>query len=188
MLMMSQKDKALLRKKILRQRKSLAWAEFQEKNQQICDRIKSWKVFCEAKTVLAYFSFRQEPDLLSLITNDKRWGFPTCVGNDLIWHSWQPGEELNFGKYGIKEPLSKDNPLTVAEVDLIIVPTVACDRLGYRLGYGGGYYDRLLSSPQGKNCPTVGIVFDFAYLECLPRDSWDTKLQYVSTEFSLDEC
>ena len=74
------------------------------------------------------------------------------------------------------------------KVDLIIVPTVACDRAGYRLGYGGGYYDRLLTSPEWQDCPTVGIVFDFAYLESLPSDSWDIKLQYICTESHLDEC
>lgn len=185
---MPQPEKTQLRKEILSQRKSLTSEEFQEKNRQICDRIKSWKIFCEAKTVLAYFSFRREPNLMFLVNNKKKWGFPCCVGNHLLWRSWQPGEELSSGKYGILEPSSTSSNISVTEVDLIIVPTVACDRLGYRLGYGGGYYDRLLSSPQGKNCPTVGIVFDFAYLECLPKDSWDTKLQYVCTEFSLDAC
>ncbi len=185
---MSRQDKVLLRKKILSQRKCFDAEEFQEKNRQICDRIKSWKLFCEAKTIVAYFSFRQEPDLISLITNDKKWGFPSCVGNDLLWHSWQPGEELNLGKYGIQEPLRKESPISAAEVDLIIVPTVACDHLGYRLGYGGGYYDRLLTSPQWKNCPTVGVVFNFAYLDRLPREAWDIKLQYICTESCLDEC
>ena len=185
---MSQKDKALLRKKILSQRKSLASEEFQERNRQICDRIRSWGIYCEAKTVLAYFSFRQEPDLSSLISNEKRWGFPTCVGNDLLWHSWQPGEELKLGKYGIQEPLNKKSPISTTEVDLIIVPTVACDRSGYRLGYGGGYYDRLLASPQWNNCPSLGVVFDFAYLDSLPTEAWDIKLQYVCTESYLEEC
>jgi len=185
---MTQEYKPLLRKKILGQRRSLSYIEFQEKNQQICDRIKSWKIFCEAKTVLSYFSFRQEPDLGSLITNEKEWGFPSCVGNNLLWYSWQPGEAISSGKYGIKEPLDKELPIAATEVDLIIVPTVACDRSGFRLGYGGGYYDRLLTSPEWKNCPTLGVVFDFAYLENLPRDIWDIQLQYICTEFRLDEC
>lgn len=184
---MSQQDKARLRKKILNQRKSLTAEEYDAKNQQICNRIRSWKIFCEAKTVLAYFSFRQEPDLLPLITNEKKWGFPSCVGKDLLWYSWQPGEQLYSGRYGIREPLLKESPLSAAEVDLIIVPTVACDRLGYRLGYGGGYYDRLLASPQWQNCPTLGVVFDFAYLDALPTEAWDIQLQYICTEFALDE-
>ena len=184
---MSQKEKAILREKILSQRKSLSSGEFQEKNRQICDRIKSWETFCQAKTVLAYFSFRQEPDLISLVTKEKIWGFPCCVGNDLSWHSWQPGEALDSGKYGITEPLCQKYSIAPAKVDLIIVPTVACDRLGYRLGYGGGYYDRLLASPQWQHCPTLGVVFNFAYLDYLPREAWDIKLQYICTEFGLDE-
>ncbi|ELS04491.1 5,10-methenyltetrahydrofolate synthetase [Xenococcus sp. PCC 7305] len=186
--MMSPPNKAQLRRKILSQRESFSHEEFQEKNLQICDRIKSWEVFCEAKTVLAYFSFRREPDLIALIDKEKKWGFPSCIDNNqLQWHSWQPGEALRKGKYGIKEPLPKQSAITAAEVDLIIIPTVACDRSGYRLGYGGGYYDRLLTLPEWKTCPTLGIVFDFAYLEELPREPWDMKLRSVCTEFCLDE-
>ena len=181
------KDKALLRKKILSQRKSLAAEEFRARNRQICDRIRAWKIFCEAKTVLAYFSFRQEPDLSSLITNEKRWGFPSCRGNDLLWHAWQPGAELKAGKYGIQEPLNKESAISITEVDLVIVPTVACDRLGYRLGYGGGYYDRLLAAPQWHNCTTLGVVFNFAYVDRLPRETWDIKLKYICSEFGLDK-
>lgn len=68
------------------------------------------------------------------------------------------------------------------DVDLILVPAVACDRHGYRLGYGGGFYDRMLSLNEWTTPPTVGIVFDFAYLPQLPIDRWDKPLQAVCTE------
>ncbi|MHC5824929.1 MAG: 5-formyltetrahydrofolate cyclo-ligase, partial [Nostoc sp.] len=64
-------------------------------------------------------------------------------------------------------------------------PSVACDYQGYRLGYGGGYYDRLLSLPQWQTKPTIGIVFDFAYLSQIPIESWDKPLQAVCTETRL---
>ena len=59
---------------------------------------------------------------------------------------------------------------------------MGCDVQGYRLGYGGGYYDRLLNSPSWKTKPTIGVVFDFAYLSQLPVDSWDKPLERVITE------
>jgi 5-formyltetrahydrofolate cyclo-ligase len=62
---------------------------------------------------------------------------------------------------------------------------VACDRQGYRLGYGGGYYDRLLSSPAWSKIPTIGVVFDFAYFPQLPFDNWDKPLQAIVSETHL---
>ncbi len=174
-------NKAQLRKKILAQRKALSLTEWQIKNQKICDRILNFSLFQKATTILAYFSFRQEPDISYLFTQDKKWGFPICIKSSLEWHYWQSGDPLKIGKYGIKQPLNQSK-ITPQNVDLIIIPTVACDSLGYRLGYGAGYYDRLLDSTEWQNIPTLGIVFDFAYLTKLPADPWDIRLKYVCSE------
>lgn len=174
--------KQQLRRSLLQQRSALSQSAWQSGSEQLCDRLQSLPLFAEARTVLAYFSFRQEPDLKFLFNRDRRWGFPRCVGKTLIWHSWLLGDNLTEGKYGIQEPLANAPVLDPSEVDLILVPAVACDRLGYRLGYGGGFYDRLLTSPQWATIPTIGIVFDFAYLPQLPVDPWDRKLHRVCTE------
>lgn len=179
-------NKSKLRQQILIQRQSLSRSQWQQKSRFISDRLRDLTLFTEAKTVLAYFNFRQEPDLSSWFTSSQRWGFPRCVDSTLSWHLWQPGETLTKGKYGIEEPLPTAPMITPQEVDLILVPTVACDRQGYRLGYGGGYYDRLLSSPEWLNIPTIGIVFDFAYVNQLPKDAWDIKLDYICTELQCD--
>ena len=179
-------SKQILRKTILKQRRSLQQEEWQKKSQQICDRISDLTEFSAAKTILAYFSFRQEPDLSALFTLPVRWGFPRCVDSSLIWHLWKPEEMLQTGKYGILEPLSTAITINPEEVDLILVPTVACDRQGYRLGYGGGFYDRLLSLPEWMDIPTVGVVFNFAYLSQIPADSWDIKLNYICTELTCN--
>ena len=179
---MPQLNKSALRKEILQQRQSISSAEWQHKSSQICDRLKSNTLFQEAQTILAYFSFRQEPDLSSLFELDKNWAFPRCVGKSLIWHSWQPGTPLKPGKYGISEPLATAPAIDPAKADLILVPTVACDRQGYRLGYGGGFYDRLLSTERGLTATTIGIVFNFAHGVELLKDSWDMPLSFVCTE------
>jgi 5-formyltetrahydrofolate cyclo-ligase len=70
-------------------------------------------------------------------------------------------------------------------VDLILVPAVACDVRGYRLGYGAGYYDRLLSSSPWRAIPTLGVVFEYARLPSLPQDSWDLPLGGVCSESGL---
>ena len=177
-----QETKSQLRQEILAQREALSAKEWQTKNRLICDRILEFPLFQKATTVLAYFSFRQEPDISYLFTKEKKWGFPICIQNSLVWHYWQPGETSQRGKYGIKQPLLNSPKVESEAVDLIIVPTVACDTLGYRLGYGGGYYDRLLSSIKWQNIPTLGIVFDFGYLSQLPTEPWDIKLKYICSE------
>ncbi|NJL10607.1 MAG: 5-formyltetrahydrofolate cyclo-ligase, partial [Calothrix sp. SM1_7_51] len=86
------------------------------------------------------------------------------------------------GKYGILEPHPDTPEISPEEVDLILVPCIACDYQGYRLGYGAGYYDRMFSKPEWSNKFSVGIVYDFALLPQLPADAWDKPLKAVLTE------
>lgn len=160
--------------------------EWREKSDRICFHLQSSPLFAQSQTILAYFSFRQEPDLHPLFKDSQQqWGFPQCVDKSLSWHSWKPGEPLQTGNYGIFEPTSDSPSLNPDQVDLVLVPAVACEVGGYRLGYGGGFYDRMLSLPAWEKKPTIGIVFEFAYLPQLPVDDWDRKLHGVCTEIGL---
>jgi 5-formyltetrahydrofolate cyclo-ligase len=181
----NQQGKTELRRELLKLRQSISRDAWREKSDRICTHIQSSPLYEEARTILAYMSFRQEPDLSSLFTRDRIWGLPRCVGKSLIWHSWQPEEPLLTGAYGIFEPHFDAPKLQPDEVDLILVPAVACDRSYYRLGYGGGYYDRLLSSPEWASKPTIGIVFEFACLPQLPIEPWDKQLNGICTETNL---
>ncbi|MBH8572796.1 5-formyltetrahydrofolate cyclo-ligase [Nostocaceae cyanobacterium CENA369] len=179
-------QKAELRRTLLKARQSMSVRDWREKSDRICSHLQTSVLFAQAKTILAYFSFRQEPDLSPLFANTKyRWGFPRCVGKSLHWHIWEPNDTLQFGAYGISEPHANAPSIDPAEVDLILVPSVACDYQGYRLGYGGGYYDRLLNSPEWFAKPTIGIVFDLAYLPQLPIEPWDKPLKTVFSETGL---
>ena len=176
------KTKKELRKETIKKRESLSTLEWQEKSKELCQNLQNYQLFQKAKTILAYFSIRQEPDLTFLFSTKKNWGFPRCVNKSLIWHSWQPKDPLISGKYGILEPSPNAPIITPEKVDLILVPAVACDYNGYRLGYGGGFYDRLLNSPQWQSLPTVGIIFEFSLLSQLPYEPWDQKLKAICTE------
>lgn len=205
--MSGQLTKTHLRQQFLQERRSLSKAIWREKSSMICKNIENLRQFQEAKTILAYFSSRQEPDLSNLFLSylpDKnlvtaeqlsphkssglkglevrQWGFPRCQGQSLVWHRWQATNPLQKGSYGIPEPLPQAPSIPAAEVDLILVPALACDRSGYRLGYGGGFYDRMLSESEWANILKIGIVFDFAYLPQLPVDSWDRPVDAVCTD------
>ena len=170
-----------LRRSLLAKRRSLSPQEWQQKSQQLCEQLTASPLIQQSTTILAYFSFRQEPDLSVLFALDKTWGFPRCIGSSLSWHT---SSDLppHIGAYGIVEPHC-DSPIVKPDrVDLILVPCVACDRRGYRLGYGGGFYDRLLSAPEWRDKRTIGVVFEFAVVSELAIDPWDQPLQGICTE------
>jgi len=180
-----QMTKTQWRRQLLKSRQSIPVMEWQEKSLQLCHHIQSSSLFTSSRTILAYFSFRQEPDLSSLFATNHQWGFPRCVDKSLVWHRWQPGDDLEKNAYGIWEPRRDAPEIVATEVDLILVPAVACDSLGYRLGYGGGFYDRMLSQPEWAHISTVGIVFASAFLPSLPNEPWDQRLTWVGTENGL---
>lgn len=179
-----------LRSQMLQQRQAIVPIEWRSKSRAICQHLSHAEVFQKAEGILAYLSARQEPDLRELWTADatpKRWGFSRRVGKDLVWHLCSPlnPEHFKTGTYGILEPIASLPVMHPEDIDLILVPAVACDRQGFRVGYGGGYYDRLLSLPQWVNKPTIGIAFEFAYFEKLPSDPWDCQVQAMCTERGL---
>lgn len=176
-------DKKTYRRQFLQARRALDTADWRSRSDRLCQVLAGCPPFARARRILAYCSINNEPDLSSLFSlPGRRWGLPRCVGDTLHWHWWQPGEPLLPGAYGIPEPTATAPPCDPAEVDLISIPAVACDRAGYRLGYGGGYYDRLLARANWQSPPTLGITFAANCLTELPRDSWDLPLGGVCTE------
>ena len=164
--------------------------DWRQKSEQVCLHLQASCLFTQARTVLAYFSFRQEPDLSQLFTlapGNRIWGFPRCQETSLIWHACSPedGNAFQIGTYGLREPRPDLPVLSAEQVDLLLIPAVACDAQGYRLGYGSGFYDRLLSSPSWQSKPTIGIVFEAARLPALPVAPWDQPVQAVCTEAGL---
>lgn len=175
-------QKSELRRKLIQSRQTMSQKEWREKSDRLCTHLQSSTVFTQAKTILAYLSHRQEPDLSPLFQHPQRWGIPRCVEKSLIWHAWKPSEPLQKVTFGIFEPHPDLPTLQPKDVDLILVPAVACDTQGYRLGYGGGYYDRMLCLPEWSKKPTIGIIFEFAVLPQLPIDHWDQPLHAICTE------
>ncbi len=134
-----------------------------------------------ASQVFSYVSIQGEPDLGSLPAQypEKSWGLPRRVGQSLRWHRWQPGTPLTGT---IPEPPAHAPQLTPQAGDFLLIPALAYDRQGYRLGYGGGYFDRLLAQPEWQSVYRVGIIFQEFLLPVVPRDPWDQAVQAVCTE------
>lgn len=180
-------DKKTQRRALLKARQSMPERIRQEKSASICQHLESWDKFKSSKLTLAYCSFNNEPDLSVLLSKRRVWGLPRCEEKTLVWHRWFPRSRwpLRSGAYGITEPDPNSPLVEPYNVDLILVPCVACDVDGYRLGYGGGFYDRMLSDRLWKDKTTIGIVFEYARLPQLPRDAWDVPLNGICTESGL---
>lgn len=186
----SQAQKAELRRSLLRARQTIHPNLWREKSDRLCAHLQHWEPFQAANTVLAFFSVRQEPDLMPLFHQPKRWGFPRCEGKTMIWHRWHPQGQLPLqsGAFGIAEPHPQAPILSPQEVDLVLVPAVACDVHGFRLGYGGGYYDRTLAqlSDAGDTLPLLfGVGYSWQECEAVPCEPHDIALDGILTEMGV---
>jgi 5-formyltetrahydrofolate cyclo-ligase len=107
-------------------------------------------------------------------------------GKPLLMRSWSPGDAMAPAMWGIAEP-TEDKP--VLEPDVVLVPLLAFDSRGYRLGYGGGFYDRTLNRLRKlKRVVAVGLAYDEQKVDVVPAESYDEKLDWVLTPSGPQQC
>ena len=139
--------------------------------------------FKSAKTVGAYHAFGSEVKTDLVIEQTRSFGkkiaLPSVEGESLTFYELSSGKYLVKGRFGIMEPLPYG---PVDFIDLLIVPGIAFDYKGYRLGYGKGYYDKLLAK---KNVYSIGLAYSFQLLESLPSGEYDKRLNAVATEVGI---
>ncbi len=171
-----------VRRKLLKRRVSQNPEEKREKDGQIRERLSSLPEFAKAGSLLLYYPIKGEPDLTPLfyaiISEGRRLILPKVSGNDMRLITVEDPSQLRKGAYGIPEP-SSGQETEPSDVDLAVVPGIAFDRKGYRVGFGKGYYDRLLKK---VSAPKVGVAYSFQVLESVPRDEWDEPVDVVVTE------
>ena len=122
-----------------------------------------------------------EPLLARLAARGHRLCLPVMQGKGLplIFRAWEPGDEMASATWGIAEPLPSQ-PLY--EPDVVLVPLLAFDAQGYRLGYGGGFYDRSLQRLRKLNpIVAVGIAYDEQKIDAVPHLDYDQPLDWVLT-------
>lgn len=134
--------------------------------------------------VSGYHPFRDEIDCLGLLERLAGAGsqilLPAIIGPGHIeFRLWRQGDRLIAGQWGIREPAATSK---VLDPDMLLIPLVAFDRSGFRLGYGGGYYDRALERlRQKRDVVAVGIAFDEQMVDSIPREPHDQPLDRVLT-------
>ncbi len=136
--------------------------------------------FQHAKVVGAYFAIGSEVLTELIIGRAKRLGkkiaLPRVEEDKITFYELSSTKSLIKGRFGIMEPPPYEK---MSKIDLLIVPGIAFDKKGNRLGYGKGFYDRLLS---GKRTFSIGLAYSFQLLENLPHDKYDKRLDAIASE------
>lgn len=180
-------DKKEIRKRILTLRNDMTPGEIAVKSGVIIRRLTELRELREASTLMVFLSFGSE-----VLTDDLlRWGWyagkrivvplcrPECWGlTPCLLGSFA---ELETGHYGIREQNAEIiRTVPREEIDAVLVPAVAFDRRGYRVGYGGGYYDRFL--PEVPRAARIGAAFSCQIVAEIPADSHDVPADLIVTE------
>ncbi len=185
-------DKILLRKKLLEQRAALPAAEASRLSILIQKHILANPAWQRAKQVLIYSPIRNEVDTKLLFEDALATGkevlFPRCVPGSagIMDLAACPGPDaLCAGTFGIMEPCPDICPaLRGADIhpETAVVPGVGFDRQCGRLGYGAGYYDRILEGNEFKHSYLIGAAYSFQVVDNLYQDPWDQRLDAIATE------
>jgi 5-formyltetrahydrofolate cyclo-ligase len=186
-------NKVELRRQCQKVREAMSAQEVKTSSDAVCAHLSMWLPLQQAYTVLSFLAFRNEIDLSQLfeIWPDKRWLVPRIVeGTELApgqkpyltLHPYDPAR-LARHRFGMWEPEPGLTMVAPSEVQVVLVPGVAFDRQGGRLGFGGGFYDRLIPSADGAI--SVGVTYDRLVLDTIPVESWDCRVEWLVTPLGL---
>ena len=177
--------KSKLRKKILKVRQKFNTKNIQIDFNQIIKILKRKKI--SNKIIGGYYPVNFEVDDLTLLRKFKKNEFiislPVIKKNFLMdFYSWSFSEILKINRYGIPEPESKN----IVYPDILLIPLLAFDKNLNRLGYGGGYYDRLIKKlSKKKNILKIGLAFSIQEIDKVPINMYDQKLDYIVTNKNI---
>jgi|SRR5215831_11733441 len=182
-------EKENLRRYILRLRNRQSISEIEQKSADIVEQVLLLHEYVRARGIACYVSKDSEVNTRTLIRNaldrDKRVLIPVVKPGDIdLFFSEvkELGKELAPGTFGILEPKTEFvRPVDLDAVDLIFVPGIVWDRDGYRLGWGRGYFDRVLTRLP-EHVRSAGLAFNMQMITRVPRDQFDVPVDMVVTE------
>ncbi len=190
--------KQRLRGEVLELRQNISPGQGQDHSRRIKERLLQWEAFEQAVNIMAYVAFRNEVETLPLIehclSTGKRVVVPVCIKETrrlLLSELKDPKKELGSGTYNVPEPLREYlRPFPREELDIVLVPGVAFDRLGFRLGYGGGYYDRFFDELKKlrEDIPSVGLAYGCQIIHRVPVEPTDWPVDFIITEGEFINC
>jgi 5-formyltetrahydrofolate cyclo-ligase len=136
-----------------------------------------------------YWPLPGEPDLRPVLQAAEacrsRLALPAIEAGRLCYRPWRPGAALEPDGCGIPAPPPAAGDLAAADLHLLLVPALAVDRSGIRLGYGGGWYDRLRGDPLWRRVEALAVLPQACIVEQLPREAWDIPLDGWISEAGL---
>jgi 5-formyltetrahydrofolate cyclo-ligase len=186
-------DKATVRKMMIRHRNDLTLKEVDSFSRKIEENLFSCKEFLNRDYVLYYLSFGKEVRTDSMIEHSLKLGkavyVPRIIKNKNkleICEIKNLKTDFEVNDFGIREPFGVPAALST-KIDTIVVPGVAFDCSGGRIGFGGGYYDKLFVELLG-NSLCLGLAYDFQLVDSLYQDVWDKKVQKIFTEKDTLNC
>lgn len=183
---MNPRNKAEWRRYFTEHKMSLSASEQEAKSEQLNQHLSTSSLFNRAHTIALFYSISPEPNLNLIIEEARSRGkslflprFDTHIGG-YRFVPWRLDDGLESGPYNIPQP--KEQPSECPCLDLILVPGLAFDLEGNRLGHGAGIYDRLLAK---ENTLPIGVAFDYQRVSELPHESHDRAMGYVVSESGL---
>jgi len=178
-----------LKESILEKRNSLPQEEIIEKSNKIKNNLFNLAQYKKSKTIMFFVSFNSEVSTHDMIKESLKT--KTVIVPKVAHHEIEPSVIIDFdnlvpgGKFGILEPIEAMK-IAYKNIDLILVPGIAFDKEGHRIGYGFGYYDKFL-----KKVPKafkIGLAFDFQVVDKVPREEHDVPVDLIVTEKEVIEC
>lgn len=191
---MSQKSKKSIREQISQQRRQLTLKEQRDKAQALLQTFGNQPEFLHSRRIAAYYPVQGEIDPRPLLKRAFQMGKKCYLPvlhplneNRLLFYEFKPHDRLIINRFGIPEPSPKRRkPIASWMLNLVLVPLVAFNEKGQRLGQGKGYYDRsfafLKNKPKSKQPKLIGLAYDFQRVDPLPQDDWDIRLAGIATE------
>lgn len=176
--------KSELRKHFKTLRELLSEEKWQTDSQVICNHLLKSGYYQLSKTIAFYMAINREVDLslaLNQALKEKEVFLPRTDIKEktLYFHRVSSIDELKVGAYGILEPNFEAKAISEKDLDLILVPGLAFDLTKGRLGYGGGFYDRVLKETKALK---VGVAFSFQVVPKLPLEPFDVRMDLLLTE------